>query len=164
MAPYVLCAEITPDVVRDCLRWIAANPASPLHIWLCSNGGDIADAMALYAAIKNHAEEVTITVLGCVESCASVVLQAADVRRIDRNAYIMLHRGSTSLTDTSPDESATTAKFLQTYYDYVDKLVYQRMKSSGAKLSAKRYREEISRAKFYSADEALKGGLVDEVI
>lgn len=174
MQPYVVCGEICvggesegvrlENTVRPLLQWIAANRASPLDIWLCSEGGDISGAMAVYSALKSHPEPVTITVFGSVESCASVILQAADVRRITASAYIMIHRGTTSNGDISPDEAENTTAFMRQYYDYIDDIVYARMKVSGARLSKKTYRALVQGAAFYTAGDALKAGLVDEIV
>jgi ATP-dependent Clp protease protease subunit len=163
MQPYVLCGEIDYETVAPALRWVASNPTSPLEIWMVSCGGDVDAAMALYAVLSNHPSEVTITVIGCAMSSAAVLLQAADVRRIHESAYIMMHRGATTTADISPDEAASTAAFNQRYYDYLDNLVYLRMKESGCKVSKKRFREAIQQSVFYTADEAMKAGLVDEI-
>lgn len=164
MAPYVICGEITFEVTAKCLEWLAKNRASPVELWLCSEGGDAAAGMALYSAFKSHGESVTIVIHGCCESIASVILQAADCRKIAPDAYIQLHRGTVSLEDIVPEEQAVTAAFLNYYYDRLDNIVYLRMKASGSKLSRRRYREEVRRAVFFTATEALRNGLVDEIM
>jgi ATP-dependent protease ClpP protease subunit len=56
-----------------------------------SYGGDVFQGFAIYNALKNHPAKVTAEVDGIAASIASIILMAADVRRVAQNASVMIH-------------------------------------------------------------------------
>lgn len=161
--PFILLGDLEETIIRPCIQWVWANRANPIEILLSSPGGDIGHSMALYAAIVDHPEDVTVTVIGSAESCGALILQAADVRRIHHTAYVMIHRGASEQGEISPDEAETTAVFNRKYYDYIDEIIYQRMRKSGCRMSRKKYQELVRQAAYFTAHDAVKVGLADEV-
>ena len=62
-----------------------------IHLSLHSPGGDVLDGWAIYNALKGSKAKITARVEGLAASMASVILQAADVREVHENSYVMIH-------------------------------------------------------------------------
>ena len=62
-----------------------------IHLSLHSPGGDVLDGWAIYNALKSSKAKITARVEGLAASMASVILQAADVREVHENSYVMVH-------------------------------------------------------------------------
>ena len=62
-----------------------------IRLSIHSPGGQVFEGLPIYNALKNHKARVVATVEGLAGSIASVILMAADERRIPRNAYVMIH-------------------------------------------------------------------------
>jgi ATP-dependent protease ClpP protease subunit len=62
-----------------------------------SIGGEWADGMVIFDAIRMCHSYITIISYGQVESMSSIILQAADYRYITQNAYFMCHYGSSGI-------------------------------------------------------------------
>lgn len=66
----------------------------PINIIMNNIGGDLYHGMAIYDAISNCKNHVTIRVCGYAMSMGSIILQAADQRIMTRHSRIMIHYGS----------------------------------------------------------------------
>jgi ATP-dependent protease ClpP protease subunit len=65
----------------------------PLTVRLNSYGGSVADGLAIYNALRRHAQSapVTTTVEGVAMSIASLIAMAGDRREMAENALLMVH-------------------------------------------------------------------------
>jgi ATP-dependent protease ClpP protease subunit len=65
----------------------------PLTVRLNSYGGSVADGLAIYNALRRHAQSapVTTTVEGVAMSIASLIAMAGDRREMAENALLMMH-------------------------------------------------------------------------
>ena len=68
---------------------------------IASDGGDLADGLAIYSAIKNSPCYIHIIGYGYVCSAATIFMQAADYRSLMRESEFMVHHGSIWLDQTS---------------------------------------------------------------
>ena len=76
------------------IRTLEQESDSEITIHMQSVGGEWADGMAIFDAIKMCKSKTTIIVYGQAESMSSIILQAADRRLMTPNAYFMSHYGS----------------------------------------------------------------------
>jgi ATP-dependent protease ClpP protease subunit len=65
----------------------------PITIIMNNYGGDVRHGMAIYDAIKDCKNHVTIKVYGGAMSMGSIILQAADRRIMSQNSRLMIHYG-----------------------------------------------------------------------
>jgi ATP-dependent protease ClpP protease subunit len=70
-----------------------------IHVKLSSWGGEWAEGMGIFDAIRTCNNQVVATVYGMAGSMGGVILQAADVRRMTPNSVLMVHYGTESLDD-----------------------------------------------------------------
>jgi ATP-dependent protease ClpP protease subunit len=98
----------------------------PINIIMNNIGGDIYHGMAIYDAIANCKNHVTIRVYGHAMSMGSIILQAADQRIMTRHSRIMIHYGnfgSNQHTKVAYKWANETKKFDQIMEDiYLDKI------------------------------------------
>lgn len=96
--------DVTPKTVDSCMRtleaWHRQDPNCDMEIRIRSLGGSVIDGMALvdqliqYSLRGGGSHQVTITVRGVAASMAAIILQAADVRRMGQEAYLLVHEPS----------------------------------------------------------------------
>jgi len=67
------------------------NDLGDIDLTIHSPGGDVADGLAIFNALKRHKGRVTTYVDTLAASMASVVALAGDTRRIADNGFVMVH-------------------------------------------------------------------------
>jgi len=127
-----------------------------LTIQINSQGGSVQDGVAIYNAIKQHPASVTVEIPGWALSIASFIAMAGDTIRMAGNGLLMLH---------NPWVGATgDAKELRKTADVLDKTreallsAYARSGKSRAEIITL-----LDAETWFTADEALAAGFVDEV-
>lgn len=73
----------------------------PINIIMNNIGGDEYHGMAIFDAIQNCKNHITIRVHGHAMSMGSIILQAADERVMTKNSRIMIHYGTFGIYDHS---------------------------------------------------------------
>lgn len=129
----------------------------PLNLHLNSPGGDVFDGLAIYQALKARSGETTVVVDGLAASIASVIALGADRVVMAPKATLMIHDGWTAAVGNAAD-MRKTADLLDRTSDNIAS-VYADKAGGTVEFWRGRMREET----WYSADEALAAGLVDEV-
>jgi ATP-dependent protease ClpP protease subunit len=79
------------------LRALDMRNNADITIHCSSIGGEWADGIAIYDAIKMCRSYITMIVYGQAESMSSIFMQAADFRYMTPNAHFMCHYGSTDV-------------------------------------------------------------------
>lgn len=129
----------------------------PVNLHLNSPGGDVFDGLTIYQALKNRSEPTTVFIDGLAASIASVIAQGADKIVMAPKAQMMIHEGWTAAQGDSRD-FAKLADLLDRTSNSIAS-VYADRAGGSVDFWRDRMREET----WYSADEALEAGLVDEV-
>jgi ATP-dependent protease ClpP protease subunit len=73
---------------------LRAIGARPVEVHINSFGGDMFEGIAIYNALREHPQEVTVKVLGMAASAASIITMAGDKREIGAGSFIMIHNCS----------------------------------------------------------------------
>lgn len=128
-----------------------------LDVHLNSPGGDIFDGLAIYQALKDHKATVTVHVDGLAASIASVIAMAGDKIVMAPKASMMIHDGWTMAVGSAGD-LRKTADLLDKQSGLIASVYADR---SGQ--PADFWRAAMLEETWYTADEALAAGLVDEV-
>jgi ATP-dependent Clp endopeptidase proteolytic subunit ClpP len=124
---------------------------------LNSPGGDVFDGLAIYQALKNRAGSTTVHVDGLAASIASVIAMGADRVVMAPKAQLMIHEGFTAAVGDAAD-MRKLADLLDRTSDSIASVYAD--KAGG---SVDHWRNRMREETWYSADEALEAGLVDEV-
>ena len=79
------------------LRYLNAQSNEPILIHMHIPGGDWSDCLGIYDAIMSSASPVGCLAYAKAESASGIIFQAADLRILMPNAYMLIHYGSLSL-------------------------------------------------------------------
>lgn len=79
------------------LRYLTSLSHDPIIIHMHIPGGEWSDCMSMYDAISLSECPIGIVVYSRAESSGSIILQAADLRIMMPNSYMLIHYGFTSL-------------------------------------------------------------------
>lgn len=79
---------ITAKSVTAQLRAIGNRP---VEVQINSPGGDMFEGIAIYNVLREHAQGVTIKVMGMAASAASVIAMAGDTVEIGAASFLMIH-------------------------------------------------------------------------
>lgn len=157
------------------LRALDVKANSNITIHCHSIGGEWADGMAIYDAIKMCRSYVTIIVYGQAESMSSIFMQAADYRYMTPSAHFMCHYGSTSLsTDylSSQNWSNFERRICDMMFDiYASRCVDGKFfaEKFGKKPSEKQVKQYLIRKLksgdwYLNAEEAIYYGFADAIL
>ena len=101
-----ISGEITQELAQSVIKRLhlldSTKQDTKITILLNSEGGDTAQGLAIYDAIKNCISHVEIIVNGECYSVAAWILQAADTRRMMPNSKLMVHVGEFELPMNHP--------------------------------------------------------------
>jgi len=123
-----------------------------------SGGGDFFDGVAVYTALRSHASDVDVYIDALAASAASLVAMAGDRILIEKPAKMMIHRAS-AVTWGTGDEHRQLGSLL----DEVDDTQAE-MYADRAGGTVKEWLARMDATTWYSAREAVRVGLADEVI
>lgn len=127
-----------------------------LTIQINSPGGSVQDGVAIHNAIKKHPGHVTVEINGWALSIASYIAMAGNHVRMAGNGLLMIHNPWVN-TSGDADELRKTADVLDKTREALI-AGYARSGNSRAKIIAM-----LDAETWFSADEALAAGFVDEV-
>lgn len=130
-------------------------PAIELHV--NSPGGSVFDGVAIHNALVRHPATVTTYVDGLAASIASVIALAGERIVMASNALFMIHLPSGAVRGTA-DDMRQMADVLDKVRDTIVSTYEARTGATRESLMA-----AMSSETWYSAEEALASGFVDEV-
>ena len=122
-----------------------------------SPGGDVAEGIAIYNALKAHPGNVTVQVIGMAASMASGIAMAGDNVVATPNAIFMVHNPQ-AFAGGDQGDMETAAKMLETVRDALA-VAY----SEKTGLSDRRIRALMEAETWMTAAEAEELGFVDEI-
>ncbi len=137
------------------LRILTRDSNQPITIILNSYGGEVCQALAIIEEIqlaKNKAPINTFAIGAC-QSAGTLILQAGQVRKASKDCSLMVHFGQE--TNESGSEAKHNSKLTKRMKD-----IYQERTGKGAKTINK----WLDADTYFTAEEALKAKLIDEVV
>ena len=129
-----------------------------INLSIHSPGGDVLDGWAIYNALKNSKAKITARVEGLAASMASIILQAADVREVYENSYVMVHN-PWGLAIGDAEEMRDTADLLEKMQNG---LVGAYASRTGG--DEKEIRKMMDSETWMDGNEAVDRGFADKVI
>lgn len=147
-------------VVAQLLFLESENPDKDIFMYINSPGGVVTAGMAMYDTMQYIKPDVATLCIGQACSMGSLLLTAgkAGKRYATPNARIMIHQPSGGFRGQASDIEIHAKEILSLRARLND--VY--VKHSGQKLSV--VEKAMDRDNFMSAEEALKFGLIDQIV
>lgn len=131
--------------------------ASKIDLRLNTPGGEVFDGIAIHNALVEHEAEVTVHVDALAASIGSVIAMAGDRIIMGKGAEMMIHDSSGFCIGNSAD-MRELADLLDRASDNIAQFYADR---AGGSIQS--WRDRMRAETWYSADEAVKAGLADEV-
>lgn len=155
--------------------WHRLYPNSDWEITINSPGGSVTEGMHLFDQITSYSRRgggghhITMTVRGYAASMAGILLQAADVRRVGPESYIMIHEVST-FAQGKIGELQDEIKFLERISERVADIFVKRSAEAAKQnrkvkgISLKEFQAGWRRTDWWvDSAEALRLGFVDAI-
>lgn len=148
------------EVIMKLLYLDNNKPGSEISLYINSPGGSVDDTMAIYDTIQFIGSPVSTFCIGRAQSGAAVILAAGKKgnRHALPHAKVMLHQPWGGVTGQAADIKIQAEQILQ-----AKKMINEVLaKHTGQPIE--KIAEETERDKYMTADEALKYGLIDDVL
>lgn len=129
-----------------------------ITIHIHSYGGDAFEGIAIYNVLKQSGKKITVCVDGIAASAASIVVMGGNIIQMPKNTQLMIHNAATGLFGTEKDFKIAT-HHLKSTNEVLKKTYLERFKGTEKELT--KFMDDET---FFSAEEALKQGLIDEVL
>lgn len=143
---------------RQIIKEINDLDVDTINIYINSYGGEVAEALAIYSALKRHSASVHTFCDGFACSAATIIFCAGDVRTMGSIALMMIHNcmsylgyaNSNEMRKAAEDNDKINQSSIEAY-----KLV--------SNLSEEEIRQMMDNATWLTAQECLKYGFATEV-
>ncbi len=147
-------------VIMQMLYLQSVKKSDDINLYINSPGGVVDDTLAIYDIMRFITCDIATYCIGRAESGGAIVLMAGrkGKRYILPNAKVMIHQPFGGVYGQTADIEIQAEEILKTK----DTLIQVMAKCTGQSID--RIREDSERDRFFGAHEAMKYGLVDEVI
>jgi ATP-dependent protease ClpP protease subunit len=143
---------------NDFARELQALDTDAITLRINSPGGDVFDGLAIYNALRNHPATVTTRIDGLAASAASFIAMAGDKIVAEKASQIMIHDAMGAAIGLDAAEMRDMADLLDKTSGTIAGIYGDRAGTPAAD-----WRTAMQTETWYTADEALAAGLVDEV-
>lgn len=153
--------EVSANVVVAQLLHLAyADPKKDIKLYINSPGGSVYDGMAIYDTIQYISPDVMTIGIGLQASMGSFLLSSGTKgKRVALpNSRIMIHQPSSGTQGKISDQEITLREGIFLKHRLNEILA----KNTGQKLA--KIEQDVERDFWMSSEEAVKYGLIDEVI
>jgi ATP-dependent Clp protease protease subunit len=140
------------------LMTLDATGDDPISLHFDAAGGTLGGAFAVIDTIDLLGVAVHATCVGRADGPAAGVLAACDQRRASRSSRIRLAAPSSSFQGSA----AHAEEWLRGYRDRVERYIQRLSEATGQ--ARDRVEADLQSERWFDAEEALRYGLVDEVI
>lgn len=137
---------------------VSANDLPSIELYINSPGGTVHDALAVVDHIQASKYNFVSIIEGSAASAATIISVVCDKRKIYKNAMMLIHELSSGIRGRM--------SFMQDDIYCCKKLmnIINNIYMGHTKISSDSLNDVLKRDIYWSADEALEIGLVDEII
>lgn len=141
----------------DFVNELNALSASEIHLHINSPGGSVFDGVAIHNALLRHPAKVTTFIDGLAASIASVIALAGDRVVMASNALFMIHNPWGGVQGDASE--------MRKMAEVLDKITITLVNTyeESSSLSRDEILAAMDAETWYTADEALAAGFIDEV-
>jgi ATP-dependent Clp protease protease subunit len=159
-----LGSEVTDQVAnRICAQLLllaAEDPDRDINLWINSPGGSVSAGMAIYDTMQFVENDIVTTAMGLAASMGQLLLCAGTrgKRYALPHARIMMHQPSGGVGGTAADIAIQAEQMIYT------KRMFQERVSFHTGQSVEQIAADSDRDRWFTAQEALDYGFIDQVI
>lgn len=147
-------------VVAQLLFLQAEDPTKDIYFYINSPGGSVYDALAIYDTMEFISNDVQTFGIGVQASAAAFLLSSGTKgkRYVLPNSTVMIHQPSSGTRGKVTDQEIDLKESLRI------KALLEGIMARNTGQKPEKIHEDMERDKWLTAKEALKYGIVDEVI
>ncbi len=152
--------SVATEVIMKLLYLDNNKPGTDISLYINSPGGSVDDTMAIYDTMQFIGSPISTFCIGRAQSGGAVILAAGKKgnRHALPHAKVMLHQPWGGVTGQASDIKIQAEQILQ-----AKKMINEILaKHTGQPIE--KIAEETERDKYMTAEEALKYGLIDDVL
>lgn len=142
----------------DLASELAALEADEVNVYINSYGGEVAEGLAIYHALKRHPARVSTYCDGFACSIASTIFMAGDIRVMGDASLLMIHNASTVASGT-PAELSKAAEDLET----ISNQVRQAYLNAGVALSEDELQDMLDAETWLTPVQAIELGFATAI-
>ncbi|WP_293953092.1 head maturation protease, ClpP-related [uncultured Corynebacterium sp.] len=159
MSELLLFGEVGWEIkAQDVINYLTSMAGEDVSVRLNSGGGDVYEGIAVMNALRAHDGQVTVIIEGLAASAASVIACGGASHVVVRpNAEVMIHEAWTWADGNAADLSKKVEDLNRASQNIAE--VY----TARAGGTSDEWRDRMRAETWYSAQEALDAGLVDEI-
>ena len=155
------------------IRFLDNQNDEPIIIHMCSCGGSWEYGLAIFDVISMSKSLIYLIAYGYASSMSSIILQAADVRILSKNAHFMAHEGydawdgtSKGLVTHAEEAKKATEKMINIYIEKCRNGVYFKSRNMSDLRIKKFIKSKINNKQewYLSPNEAVEYGFADHVL
>ena len=152
--------QVANAIIAQLLFLENEDPKKDIKLYINSPGGSVYAGLAMYDTMQYVKPDVSTIVVGMAMSMGAVLAAsgAKGKRFVLPNSKIMIHQGSAGFSGT-PADIEITAREVLSVRKRLDEILAEH---TGRPLE--QVTKDTDRDYYFSADEALKYGLVDKII
>ena len=150
-------AGLTYQMLRDAIEPERENIRS-MTIEICSPGGDVLEAFAIYNYLNSLGVPVTAEVTGWAASAASYIIMAADTIKVHANSFILIHEPSVCDFGDRHDHRKAASMLDAVYQSLVDAYM------THATVERTEIEALVTAETWLTAEEAARLGFADEIL
>lgn len=150
-------SELYENFTKE-LREFERTNVDKVIVELTSEGGDPYSSLAFYSRIRESSCNIHIVARGYVASAAVLVLAAGDYRAMSKETWVMVHEETEEISLEVHKAEAAVLQ-MRNMENQADRLLAAR-----SDLTAEEWKRYHRDTTYFTADECLGIGLIDEVL
>jgi ATP-dependent Clp protease protease subunit len=153
-----VCEDSINPIIAQLLFLNNEDSEKPIYLYIDSPGGSCTAGLALIDIINFISAPVYTVCLGLAASMGAAILSCGTKRFALPNSTVMCHQVSGGFKGTIMDHEVN--------FEYEKKLNERLMKiiADNCKMDYKKFMKAVDRDKYMFAEDALKFGIVDEIL
>lgn len=155
-----ICDEMAPELITSVLLMAKEDPAEEIRLFINTDGGALNVMFAIHDVIRSIPCPVHTIGMGHVMSAGTLLLACGKKRSIYEHTVVMLHEPIFSCDDLRIDSMKKELAINKVMRDKMLLLLSKHMSMDVKQLES----DLASGDKYFTAEEAVKYGLADEVI
>lgn len=155
-----ICDEMAPDLITSILLMAKEDPEEEVRLFINTDGGDLNVMFAIHDVIRSIPCPVHTIGMGHVMSAGTLLLACGKKRSIYEHTIVMMHEPIFSADELRVDSMKKELAINKVMRDKMMVLLAKYMGMDVKQLEA----DLASGDKYFTAEEAVKYGLADEVI
>lgn len=152
------------DTLSKQLLILESVANDPITIYMRNDGGDVGAGLAIYDMIASSSCHITIVGVDNCSSMGSIILQAADTRKLLPSSYLMVHEGEVSYPPNSKMSVDNWRKHNEAQDNRCYEIYLNRINEVDPTFTKKKLLALLKCDTILSAEKALELGLIDDIV